>query len=168
MKKISVSDSTVDGVGLFAKDSISVGEKILTIQAPIVRKKIKTPEESAEIMNWIGVGKDQWIVTDKTLFRFINHSCNPNAALKGKTLIALSNIEIGDEVTMDYSMTDADPYWMMRCSCGSSNCRGEIKSIYSVPTTVFKNHFKYVSKPFQRIFIENYVSNTDENERGLV
>ena len=165
MKKIIVKNSTVDGVGLFADEPFLAGEKILTIQAPIVQKKINTPEESENIKNWIGVGKDRWIVTDDTPFRFINHSCNPNTALYGKKLIALLDIAPNDEVTIDYSMTDADPYWVMPCSCGSASCRGEIKSIYSVPKEVFRNHLKHVSKPFQRIFIENYVDLVSKHDK---
>jgi SET domain-containing protein len=162
MEPLIVKNSTVDGVGLFANAKISSGEKILTINAPIVTKKIKTPEESAQIMNWIGVGKDRWIVTDKTLFRFINHSCNPNTALNGRTLMSLRDIDSQEEVTIDYSMTDADPYWEMSCSCNDKNCRKKIRSIYTIPTAVFKKHFKYISKPFQRIFISNYIINKNE------
>lgn len=164
MKKITVSKSKIHGTGIFAEEPIKAGERIQYINGPQIKKIIKTPEESKAIENWIGVGKHKWINTDGTPFRHINHSCYPNAAITGtKTLIALEDIKPGTEITIDYSMTDADPYWHIDCSCGSKRCRGEIRAIYTVPPDVFKRHFKFVSKPFQKIFIKNYITSQEKN-----
>jgi uncharacterized protein len=57
----------------------------------------------------------------------INHSCEPNAGLSGQmTLIALRNIEPGEEICFDYAMSDGDPDYYMECACGSPACRGAV------------------------------------------
>jgi uncharacterized protein len=56
-----------------------------------------------------------------------NHSCDPNVGIVGQiVLVALRNIEIGEELCFDYAMTDGCPYDEFDCYCGSQNCRGRI------------------------------------------
>lgn len=59
---------------------------------------------------------------------FFNHSCDPNAGLKGQIfLVAMRDIEEDEEVTFDYAMClhrveGLQPY-RLECLCGSGNCR---------------------------------------------
>lgn len=158
MKKILVKKSSIQGQGLFAGENIKRGERIQYISG----KKVKVPSKIAHDRNametWYGMGRYTWIDPGNTPFRFLNHSCEPNAAVAGKkTLIALENINEGDEITIDYSMTDADPHWSLDCSCGAQSCRKSIRAIYTVPTEVFKRHMPYVPQYFQRAYIRNHV-----------
>jgi hypothetical protein len=58
---------------------------------------------------------------------WINHSCDPNAGMSGQiTLVALKNIEPGDEVCYDYAMCDGSQVDEFKCCCGSKHCRGNI------------------------------------------
>ncbi len=58
---------------------------------------------------------------------FINHSCSPNAGLRGQiTIVAIEPIEPGAEVTIDYAMCDGSPYDEFDCECGSPACRGRV------------------------------------------
>lgn len=165
MKPVSIRKSKIAGRGLFADHPIVAGKTILSINGPIIKKVITSLKESRAIENWIGVGKDLWVNTDNSFIRFINHSCYPNAAMTGKRrLVALQNIAKDDEITIDYSMTDADPYWRIKCKCGHKQCRKEIRAIYTVTQEVFLRHFTYVSKPFQKLFIRNYIISKDSNK----
>lgn len=62
----------------------------------------------------------------------VNHSCNPNAGFKDSiTLVALRDIEAGEEICFDYAMTDMElpdeeSWEVSRCNCGSSECRSLI------------------------------------------
>ena len=59
---------------------------------------------------------------------FINHSCDPNLGLRGQiTLVALRDIEVGEEVCFDYAMTDCTPYDEFECRCGTAACRGTVR-----------------------------------------
>jgi hypothetical protein len=158
MKKVSVRKSGVHGKGLFADEDIKKGEHIQYIKGKPVKKVVKSPRDSERIANWIGAGKNRWMKTAGTPFRFLNHSCGPNAAITGtKTLIAMEDIPSGREITIDYSMSDADPYYRINCRCGSKRCRKEIRAIYSVPKEVFQKHMPYIPRYFQRAFIRSYV-----------
>jgi len=58
---------------------------------------------------------------------FFNHSCNPNAGIKGNILmVAMKDIKPGEEITYDYAMTDADFDYSFQCSCGARDCRKRI------------------------------------------
>lgn len=54
---------------------------------------------------------------------FLNHSCNPNVGVRGEiTFVAMRDIKIGEELTIDYAMTDNEIY-KIKCNCGQKNCR---------------------------------------------
>ena len=58
---------------------------------------------------------------------FINHSCQPNAGMSGQIcIVALRDIEPGEEICIDYAMCDGSPYDEFHCSCGTPQCRGHI------------------------------------------
>ena len=57
----------------------------------------------------------------------LNHSCNPNAGLSGQIcLIAMRDINVGEEVCFDYAMSDSSDYDEFECHCGAPNCRKKI------------------------------------------
>ncbi len=59
---------------------------------------------------------------------YINHSCNPNAGIRGQiSLVAMRPIAAGEEITFDYAMTDSTPYDEFPCACGAPTCRGQVR-----------------------------------------
>jgi len=60
---------------------------------------------------------------------FMNHSCDPNTELiylyeKKYKMIAIKDIQEGDELTCDYSLfDDNNDYEPFECKCGSYNCK---------------------------------------------
>jgi hypothetical protein len=62
-----------------------------------------------------------------------NHSCNPNATFdEHGMLIALRDIEAGEELTYDYLLhpIPASP-WNFACDCGAKECIGWVEVITS-------------------------------------
>jgi uncharacterized protein len=61
---------------------------------------------------------------------FVNHSCQPNCEtdqIRGKMwVIALRDIEAGEELTYDYNLYDGEDD--APCLCGSERCRGSLYS----------------------------------------
>lgn len=167
MKKIAIRESGIQGKGIFAEEAIKKGQLIQYITGKKVKKLPKTKEESLSIPNWFGLSRHFWIDPEQGPFRYLNHSCEPNAAIKGtKSLVAMRDIAEGEEVTMDYSMTDADPLWEMECSCEATRCRKTIRSIHSIPTEIFKRHMPYIPRYFQRVYLRNYVNSTLKSGYG--
>src|SRR5208282_615126 len=61
---------------------------------------------------------------------FVNHSCKPNCEtdqIRGKMwIIAMRDIEAGEELTYDYNLYDGDDD--APCLCGARRCRGSLYS----------------------------------------
>jgi SET domain-containing protein len=54
---------------------------------------------------------------------FLNHSCEPNVGFAGNVvLVAMRDIDAGEELTTDYAMFD-DYEGSMDCACGRPACR---------------------------------------------
>ncbi len=164
MKKLSIQKSGIDGKGLFVLEDVKKDEFIHYIEGKRVRKiPLNKLDGQGEMRNWYGVGKSIWIDPEGTNFDFLNHSCDPNAAIKGtKSLVALRDIKIGEELTIDYSITDPDPLWEMPCLCGADNCRKLIRSIEHLPSDVFKKHFPNIPRYFQKVYIRHYIKSKVE------
>lgn len=153
MKKIKIGKSRIHGKGIFADEGIKKGERVQFIHGPIVFKKPRNSHESRAIGNWIGVGKNLWIKPRKP-FLYLNHSCEPTTALIGKRLlVALKGIPKGGEITMDYSLTDADPHWKIRCNCGAHHCRKYILPIQKLPMRLFWKYMPNIPRYFQAIYL---------------
>lgn len=61
-------------------------------------------------------------------FRYVNHSCEPNAYMRlcyGRVeFYSLRRIEAGEELTCDYGETHHDG--RLPCRCGSARCKGAL------------------------------------------
>ena len=67
-------------------------------------------------------------ITENDTAEMVNHSCDPNAGILGQiTLVALRDIDPGEEICFDYAMSDSNPYDEFNCLCGSPHCRGKVK-----------------------------------------
>ena len=65
--------------------------------------------------------------TDRFPWRFLNHSCAPNATIRGRELVALRDIHALEEVTFDYETTEWELASPFPCACGAERCRGEVR-----------------------------------------
>ena len=129
--KVEKRSSPIDGRGLFATTAIAKDE-IVVVKGGYVF----TREQRDQIGQDLGPSEIQ--ITE-TLFigpttlaereggmMHLNHSCEPNLGLQGQIVfVAMRDIAAGEELTIDYAMTD-DELYEMRCHCGSKGCRGLI------------------------------------------
>jgi SET domain-containing protein len=129
--KTKVSESAIQGRGLFAAKPIKKGE-IVAIKGGYIfdRSSWKTMEKtlgSAEIP----IAEEFVIAPANQNERegcmiFTNHSCDPNIGVQGQIVfVAMRDIQAGEELTHDWATTDDDTY-EMKCNCESENCRGVI------------------------------------------
>lgn len=61
------------------------------------------------------------------VWRFLNHSCDPNAVLDGRVLLARRAIAADEEVTFDYDTNEWDMAEPFLCNCGTRRCRGWVR-----------------------------------------
>lgn len=150
--KIYHKESKIHGSGVFAIKDIKKGEIICIIKGEKKYKINKNKKDALSNPDWVGFKKNFWI--DPYLpYKFLNHSCSPNSAIKGNvTLIAIKKIKKNEEITIDYSIIEADPRWEMKCSCNKSNCRGIIRSIQFLSKKAYTKYIPNISKAFQKIY----------------
>ena len=107
----------------FALEAIAPGEVLLEITGLLVEQPdrysiqigdglhVKPPAE-------LNLAED----VEAYRWRFLNHSCRPNAAVQGTLLVAITPISAGDEVTFDYNTTELEIACPFTCHCG--HCGG--------------------------------------------
>jgi uncharacterized membrane protein HdeD (DUF308 family) len=118
-----IANSGIHGLGLFSKRAFVTNDIVCQLRGAVKKR----PHRS--LPNWIGIGPSHWI--DPALpLQHINHSCAPNVAFgRNRQLHAIRDIAPGEELTLDYSTTEADPEWAMSCACQSLHCRRGIFAI---------------------------------------
>jgi hypothetical protein len=149
---IEVAQSGIHGVGLFSTRAIKRDEALGMIAEQQVKLTVRDDEESELIKNWIGLDANLWIDTTHSIFRYINHSCEPNVAILGRKVVATKDISAGDELVMDYSLTDADEHWTIACTCNHAGCRGDVGSIYSLSLPDYLRRKHIVHTTFRLLF----------------
>lgn len=111
-----------------AVESIEPGEVILEVHGVFVDKPSRFSIQVEEHLHVVPVldgvpARDM----ERYSWRFLNHSCVPNAALVGLCLVALVPIQQWEEVTFDYNTTEyeiAEPFRCQCAGCGGSDVRG--------------------------------------------
>ncbi len=141
-KKLIVKNTDKYGKGVFAGQDIKKGEIIHVLDGKkLTLKNLVDSVISGKenIDDPFQIGRQTYIDLDE-LSRTFNHSCDPSGGIRKKSeLFALRDIDTGEEITYDYSMTMAPTEWKMKCECGSENCRKVLGDILSVPQKQIKN-----------------------------
>jgi len=152
MSGFYVAPARSGGKGVFAKAECTKGKQLFVVQGTAVKAPYGPDYHIGP--RWLAVGQETWVVPSRCdLWWYINHSCKPNAGLKGgRRVIAIRDIKPGDEITIDYSTTEADPYWRMECSCGESNCRRVIRSIQYFSPRDFARYRPFLPRFLQRSY----------------
>ena len=114
--------------GVYTQNTIINGDTILELKGIIKIIPCKYSIQISSSRHLYPDGEDEPAMK-KLIWPYLNHSCSPNAMVNVNTLqlIALKNIEAGEEITFDYETTDWSMKEPFNCNCGSTNCRGEIK-----------------------------------------
>jgi len=148
---VEVRPSGIHGRGLFARRSFRRGDCIGVMRGTVIRAKF-SPETSHVGPNWVGLGWGEWIILERgNPVRFSNHACQPNVIVgRGRRLIALRPIAAGDEILLDYSTTEVDPYWRFSCRCGSAACRGAIGPFQTLSAELRRRYRSWLTGRFLR------------------
>ena len=126
--KIEKRQSAIHGRGLFAREAIARDE-IVIVKGGYVLTKAQRDAVSIELgPAEIQITEDLFIGPTTRAEReggmmHLNHSCDPNLGLQGQIVfVAMREIAEGEELKIDYAMTDDEPYEMV-CGCEAETCR---------------------------------------------
>lgn len=117
-ENIVVGFSETKGRGLYAKRKFRQGETICGLPLTTL-----TNPDMYSLEAWPGTHLD---CRDHPIGS-TNHSCEPNAAVRGGGLVAWACINPGDEIVIDYKRTESKLAAPFNCMCGAKNCRGRIE-----------------------------------------
>lgn len=131
--EVEVRPSKRHGKGIFAKSPLKKGERLAIFGGDImyIDEIHNLPENMQDYPMQI---EERFIIGSRTSAEpedtdFINHSCDPNAGIKGQIfLVAMRDIAADEEITFDYAMVVSESHesniaFEMECSCGAPNCR---------------------------------------------
>jgi len=117
------------GFGVFAKSplraddvlvvwggDVVVAEKFAGLPGYVQQHSLQVEEDLYLVPNGVDEPAD-----------FVNHSCEPNAGMRGQiVIVALRDIKAGEEICYDYATSDGGSYDEFICACGTPGCRGKI------------------------------------------
>lgn len=121
---------TAYGCAVFARQAITVGEVLavwggrVVTGAQFAAITLENPTRQA-----VQIDDDLFLLseTPNEPADCFNHSCNPNAGMRGQVgLEAMRDIAPGEQVTFDYAMCDSTSYDEFDCQCGAPTCRGRV------------------------------------------
>jgi len=116
------------GNGIFALEPLKKGELLAVFGGVVYPSTTFTFLSDHERSLSIQVEEELFLVPERIgQGDYVNHSCDPNAGLSGQiVLVAMRDIQPGEEVCFDYAMSDTVPYDEFDCACGAANCRGRV------------------------------------------
>lgn len=122
-----IGDAGAKGKGVFASRVIHPGDLVIDFEG----KEEWIWEIPEDVWQYtFQVDYDRYILPERgSPGWYLNHSCSPNCVILGRTrVVALTQIEEGEEVTIDYSTNVGWDGFVMECGCGSPDCRGTVRS----------------------------------------
>ena len=72
-------------------------------------------------------------VLDRYFWRFMNHSCDPSAAVRDRRVLSRRPLAAWSEVTFNYNTTEYDMAEPFECRCGSMACQGTVRGFRYLP-----------------------------------
>lgn len=143
-KNVYVGRAIGRGQTLFARRTFKKGGFIFLIAGPVVTEGTR---------HTIPIGRGLWIdpVPVSNWAKYLNHSCEPNAGIKQRTMVvAFRDIKKNEEIIIDYAMivyrygnemTKKD----LVCRCGSVYCREKLGAWSALPPALKRSYRGFVS-----------------------
>lgn len=157
-----VKYSKIHGSGVFAKENINKGKKIIEYIGEKISKNIGDKRSAQRLKKYLNSEKTgsvyifelnkKYDIDGSVLYnkaRYINHSCDPNCEVdiinNEIWISSIKKIKSGEELTYDYGYEfDKDDYKDHICKCGSDLCIGFIISSDDWPK--YKKHINKIIK----------------------
>jgi uncharacterized protein len=156
--KCEARDNARGGCSVYATSLIKQGELVSLWGGTVLHKSKLDPNMPRFTQRVIQIDEDLYLLTaeEKEPNDCFNHSCEPNLGFSGQIgLVAMRDIEAGEECCFDYAMSDGEPYDEFDCLCGLSRCRKKVTgNDWKLPTlwVKYKNYFSlYLAKRIEKL-----------------
>ena len=126
-----IRSSSLHGVGVYTTAPIAKDTRVLEYTGERIPAN-KTDGMYDEVTYLFGLDGGKTVIDGFGMAAFVNHSCDPNCEtdqIDGKIwIIALRDVQPGEELSYDYNIYDTEPGEQVPCYCGAANCRGTMVS----------------------------------------
>jgi len=133
------------GRGVFAGQLIGAGRRVLRFGGPVLdHQALRLALAETTHDGFLQVGPQRYLGPSGTADDLINHACSPNTFVqvgpRTVYLVALRDIEAGEELTFDYATTQVAFPLRFSCGCGAAECRGEIGNYDEMPLALITRY----------------------------
>jgi len=126
---VQAKTSAIHGMGCFAVQFISEGQRIVEYSGP--RLNLEQTQKALQNGNKFIFDLDSHYSVDGSVMsnagRYLNHSCDPNCEsniiFEKVWINATRDIQQGEELTINYNY-ELEGFFDRPCLCGSKNCLG--------------------------------------------
>lgn len=138
-KPFTMRGNSISGFGIYANRHIKKGEIVFQGEERqhriVTRQHVEKHWNEEQKLNFrryaYALSSEVFVLWDDNPAEWSpqNHSCDANTGMDGLNVIALRNIRIHEELTLDYSSfldINMEPF---ECRCGATNCRGTINGV---------------------------------------
>jgi SET domain-containing protein len=135
------------GSGSFVVSKISKGEMVASFGGNVIDQSELAKYSTDRVSRSLQLNKDTYLLSGDIpeAGDMINHSCEPNCGMAGTSSVqALRDIEIDEELTFDYVMSDSSQYDEFNCVCEKQGCRQKVTGMdwqKKDLQTSYKNYF---------------------------
>jgi len=127
-----IRSSAIHAAGCYTTTPIRKGARVTEYTGHrLTKAEADTAYEESPITYLFGLGDGKIVIDGHSTAMFINHSCDANCETREVKdhvwIVAIRNIEAGEEITYDYCLYDGGDD-EARCNCGAQKCRGTMYS----------------------------------------
>ncbi|MEK7540119.1 MAG: SET domain-containing protein-lysine N-methyltransferase [Patescibacteria group bacterium] len=161
---LQIKPSPIGGKGIFTQKEIQPNQIVFRLEGPTIQ--YPTEPDWHTQPNALQVGPNTWkIPLTGNVWKYINHSCKPNAGLRGRSnVVAMRPIFPGEEVTIDYSITESGHNWHMRCRCGLPECRRVIKGAQYLSRELYAEYEEFIPTYLRQVYNKQKTYATQQGE----
>lgn len=138
-KPYVIRGNSIAGFGIYAARDIKEGEIIFTgeekSQRIVTKRHVENNWNEDQKLNFrryaYALAEEVFVLWDENPSEWApqNHSCDANTGLDGLNVVALADISMNEELTLDYAQFLDENMEPFECKCGSSACRGTITGV---------------------------------------
>lgn len=114
------------GMGVFASANIPAGTTVAGFGGHVVERAEFDGLDEELRTHSIQIDERLYLVSAPPFepADYVNHACEPNCGIIGScVLVAMRDVEAGEELCYDYAMSDTNDYDEFVCECGTPSCR---------------------------------------------
>lgn len=112
---------------LVASAEVPSGEQLFLIDGEVTETPSRySLQVGRELHLDLPQGCGEQEIMDRYFWRFMNHSCAPNARVVGRQVLAVRDIAAGEQITFHYNTTEYEMAEPFSCGCGAESCAGVV------------------------------------------